>query len=465
MGLYGIEIDKTSEVAVRRQIYTAIRDQIIHGRLVEDEILPSTRELAKNLLVSRNTVSEAYDMLITEGYVISRQGAPTRIARGLQLEASSDDALSDNLPSFKITADFHTGRPDLKSFPRYLWQQLQHKASEQMPLELFGYCGPQGLPALRGEISDWLFRYRGLKPDPEDIFITSGATHALHLIAELLCNNEQGVIIEDPCHTSLIQTFVNKGCSIIPIPVDEFGMQTDYLDTSSDASAIYVTPSHQFPLGGILPATRRAALIYYARDKDIYIIEDDYDSEFRYCGEPVAPLVMMDPQRVIYVGTFSKTIFPALRIGYVILPRKLQKDWKELRTYSDVQNPSFEQVVLTEFLSSRKYDRHISKMRKIYGERRLVLLDAVKKEFGSNWRVYGDAAGLHLALEFPGLNFDESFKKSCLQNGIYITPLEMHCIIKGRHQDKLLMGYGHLEPKEIRKGVQILHNMILGEGL
>lgn len=459
--MWGIELNRESELPLKRQIYQAIRDRIMSGQLKSNEALPSTRELAKNLDVSRNTVCEAYEMLLAEGFVISRQGAPTRIAEDLCVEKLPDSAPQESMaPRHPLLADFRTGRPDLRHFPRFLWQQMLHKAGEEMPLEKYGYTGPQGLTELRDEIAAWLFRSRGLTVVPQDIFITAGATHALHLIAELLCGEGRKILIEDPCHSGMRQTFINKGCPIIPVPVDSQGLQTENLTDGQNAGAVYVTPSHQFPLGGILPASRRTALIRFAREHELYIIEDDYDSEFRYCGEPIAPLLAMDSRRVIYVGTFSKVMFPALRIGYAILPPSLHKRWRDLRTHTDVQNPPFEQAALAEFLRTRKLDRHIQKMRKVYGERRRVLLESLQDEFGSEWTAFGDTAGLHLAIDFPERYFDEAFRKSCLRNGIYITPLEYHCIQKGRHQSKLLIGYGHLEPEEVRSGIKLLHDFM-----
>jgi GntR family transcriptional regulator/MocR family aminotransferase len=290
-----------------------------------------------------------------------------------------------------------------------------------------------------------------------DIFITQGATHALHMIAELIGGRDREILIEDPCHTGMLRTFQNEGCRIVPIPADEQGMQTASLEHTC-AGAVYVTPSHQFPLGGILTAARRASLIRFARVSDAYIIEDDYDSEFRYCGEPIAPLYSMDSRRVIYVGTFSKSVYPALRIGYVILPRELQKQWISLRTHTDVQNPILEQAALAMFLRTRKLDRHIQRMRRLYGERRQVLLESMSHTFRREWRVYGDNAGLHLAVEFPDLNFDDVFRQSALEKGINITTVEYRCIEKGRHRSKLLIGYGHLEPEEIRIGIGLLHD-------
>lgn len=465
--MLGIELNRKSELQLWRQIYQALKELMLTGQLKAGEALPSTRELARELDISRNTVCEAYNLLIAEGFVISRQGAPTRVSDGLCLE-SVEPPLSPktkNNAVRSISVSFRTGRPDLRQFPRFLWQQLLHKASEELPLEAFGYSGPQGLPDLRGEIAAWLFRSRGLKVALDNIFITAGATHGLHLIADILCGNGKKILMEDPCHIGMLGTFINKGCPIVSIPVDVEGMQTDYLSYCGSTGAIYVTPSHQFPLGGILPASRRAMLIRFARENDLYIIEDDYDSEFRYSGEPIAPLYTMDPQRVIYVGTFSKAVFPALRIGYVILPYQLQDRWCDLRTHTDVQNPPFEQAALAEFLRTRKLDRHVQKMRKIYGQRRQVLLESLEEAFGSEWIAYGDSAGLHVAIDFPGMRFDEAFKNYCLQNGLYITPVESHCIKKGHHQSKLLIGYGHLEPDIIKKGVVLLSDIIKNKHL
>jgi len=457
--MLGIQLDKAGEMPLRRQIYQAMRDRMLSGLLKAGEPLPSTRELSADLQVARSTVCEAYEMLIAEGFAVSSQGAPTRVAEGLSLETVPGCPARRTTESRQsCKADFRTGSPDLRHFPRYLWQQTLNRALDEIKVEKYGYTGAQGLPELRYEIAAWLFRSRGLIVDAEDIFITQGATHALHLAADLICRDRPKILMEDPCHTGMLRTLMNKECKVVPVPVDEHGIRTEMPD--ADAGAVYVTPSHQFPLGGILPASRRAALIRYARDHDAYLIEDDYDSEFRYCGEPVTPLHALDPRRVIYVGTFSKSVYPALRIGYVILPQTLHKQWIRLRTHTDVQNPVIEQAALAVFLRTRKLDRHIKKMRRIYGERRRALLAELERTFGGGWRAYGDDAGLHLAVEFPNLCFDDAFRKSAAERGILITPVEYHCIDKGRHRDKLLIGYGHLDPDEIRSGIGLLYEHV-----
>ena len=466
--MWGIEITHESEITLSRQIYLGLCNSISNAKLASGEALPSTRELAKQLNVSRNTVSVAYDMLLAEGFVISHQGAPTRVAEGLQLSSTLETESSEvpvqintvqkeTVQQEIIKVDFKTGKPDVKHFPKELWCRLLYHASQNITLEQYNYSGPEGNPALRQEIAEWLFRSRGIMVKSEDIFITAGATQALHILAGLLSSEGREMLIEDPCHIGMLRALQGKGHPIRPVPVDEFGMQTDCLE-GGNAGAVYVTPSHQFPLGGILPAGRRTVLIKFARENDLYIIEDDYDSEFRYSGPPISPLYAMDPERVIYVGTFSKSVFPALRIGYVILPKRLQSQWKYSRIYTDVQNPLFEQVALAEFLRTRKLDRYVNQMRKHYNRQRQVLLEALQENFTEPWSVWGDAAGLHLAIRFPGYCFDSGFVAKSRSLGVRTTPVEHYSIVKGKHLDMLLIGYGHLNDEEIGIGIALLRD-------
>ena len=461
--MWGIQLNRQSEVSLARQIYQTLRQAMQAGRLRAGEALPSTRQLARELSISRNTAYEAYEMLTAEGYLVSSQGSATRVADGLLIGNASPavaPAAKKTPPAPVYVADFRTGLPDLQHFPKYRWLQLVRQASEELSGEYWSYTEPDGLPALKEQIAAWLLRSRGLAAEPDNIFITAGATHALHVLAELLTySGRPEFMVEDPCHTGMLQVLKQRHFQIRPVPVDGQGLQTDGL-TAGNTCAVYVTPSHQFPLGGILPAARRSALVNFARENGLYIIEDDYDSEFRYTGPPVAPLYTLSPGQVIYVGTFSKIMFPALRIGYVILPPQLHSRWRRLRLYTDVQNPPFEQAALAEFLQTRKLDRHIQSMRRLYSLRRQTLLAALAATFDDGWRPWGDAAGLHLAVEFTGKAFDADFIQRCCQNGIRVALVEEHCLIKGRHQDKLLLGYGHLEPQQITQGIQLLSGQL-----
>ncbi|HEX3030026.1 MAG TPA: PLP-dependent aminotransferase family protein, partial [Clostridia bacterium] len=445
--MFGIELQPNGEVPLFRQIYQTLRDNMIEGLIRPGEALPSTRQLAKHLGVSRNTVLVAYEMLSSEGFTETVKGSSTRVSSGIVLEKINKAAsIADNqyIKQLKYKADFRTGRPDLNSFPKKLWLRLQQQASQSMHDDLWDYSGPEGLLELREQISFWLFRSRGIAVNPQNIFITAGATQALHLLSGLFDNEKKDMITEDPCHTGMLRVLQRSGYTVHPMPVDENGLRTELLKPV-EACAIYVTPSHQFPLGGILPAARRTSLIRFARENNSYIIEDDYDSEFRYCGSPITPLYSMDPERVIYIGTFSKIMFPALRIGYIILPAHLHSKWRKIRTYSDVQNTPFEEAALAEFIRSGKLERYINKMRKVYSSRRQILLDSLNKSFGKTFRPWGDEAGLHIALQYHDVDFDSEFVRLEKEHSIYAVPVEHHCIMKGSHKDKLLLGYGHMD--------------------
>ena len=459
-------IDRCLAEPICRQIYKQLKEQILSGELAQGEALISTRQLASDLGVSRSTVVEAYDMLLAEGFLESRQGSQTVVANGVALIATQEKAvLQEKKPRRQINADFTTGRPDLKQFPHAQWIRLLHQAAQNLQPGDYGYTGPKGYMPLRTEIAAWLSRGRGIAVDAEDVFITAGATHALRILADLLCANHGRVIMEDPCHKGLYDTLTACNCEIVPIPADDHGIRADLMTGQERAQMVYITPSHQFPLGGILPASRRASLLRYAREQEIYLVEDDYDSEFRFSGSPISPLYALDPQRVIYIGTFSKTVFPALRIGFVLLPKELQKRWCYLRTHHDVQNPMFEQAALAEFLRTRALDRHIRTMRNRYARRRKALVDALREAFGERCEICGDAAGLHLAVRITGRRFDDDFQSLCLSCGVIVSTMESHCIAKGEHLDQLLLGYGHLEPEEIEKGVRLLAECVHTYGI
>ena len=459
--MFGIILDKAAQQPLKRQLYEALRQCILAGQLCGGEALPSTRAMAAALALSRSTVNEAYEMLLAEGYLVSKMGAPTRVEQGLALSAQgTPPALSTPVAKVPIRISFQTGRPELRAFPRRQWQAMLAHAAETLPQEALGYGDPQGMAALRQEIAAWLMRSRGLAVSPADIYITAGTTHALHLLSLLLCENGRRLAVEDPCNSAMLASFLQGGAGIVPVSVDAHGLQTELLPPPEGIAAVYVTPSHQFPLGGILPASRRAALVRYAREGDCYLVEDDYDSEFRYVGEPIAPLWCMAPQRVVYVGTFSKTLFPALRIGFAVLPPALRARWLSLRTHTDVQNPPFSQAALALFLQTRKADRHVQSMRRLYGRRRAALVAALAATFGQRAVPYGDAAGLHIAVTFAQCKLDEDFLALCKQRGLYVSTVEAHCLQKERYADMLLLGYGHLDEAEIQAGVRLLADIL-----
>lgn len=458
--MWGIELHYNDDISLARQIFLSLKQRILDGQLSQGEALPSTRELARGLSVSRNTVCEAYDMLSTEGYIVSRQGAPTRVAEGLHLATDKPPpTLEREQEQAPILWDFKTGQPDLSLFPRHLWGQLIHEAANTMDSSHLEYSGPKGYEPLCEEIAHWLLRGRSMDVKAEDVFITSGATEALHLLVEILHKDEHAFILENPSHQGIQTIISDRGYTVDWLPVDHQGADTSSLKNKA-ISAVYVTPSHQFPLGCVLPAGRRATLIRLAMKNDFYIIEDDYDSEFRYSGPPVSPIYSMNPSHVVYVGTFSKALFPALRIGFVILPKQLQRKWRHYRNYMDVQNPILEQIALAKFLQTRKMDKHVKRMSKIYGEKRNVLLKTIYETFGDSVEPWGDASGLHMALRFPGMEFGEAIMNKLKDARIRISSVTRYCPMKDGHKDKLLLGYGHLSSDQIQEGIKVLHEII-----
>lgn len=461
--MWEVALHENSEIGLARQIFLSLKEHILTGQITQGEALPSTRELAKHLGVSRNTVCDAYDMLWTEGFIVSRQGALSRVADGLQIQTvlKREKVQKTDRNQPVIIWDFKTGQPDLSLFPWQVWNEIICDAAGSLSARQLEYSGPKGYEPLCEEIALWLLRSRSMEVDPEDVFITSGATQALYLLVAILHKEDCVFALENPSHPGIRTIISDKGYPIHWMPIDSQGADITSLK-DKNISAVYVTPSHQFPLGGILPATRRAALIRLAMEKDFYVIEDDYDSEFRYCGSPVSPIYSMDSSHVVYVGTFSKTVFPALRLGFAVLPKPLQAKWRHYRNYMDVQNPILEQAALAGFLRKRKMDKHVQRMRRVYSEKRNTLLKSLETIFGDSVCHWGDASGLHVTLQFPDFEFGGNFTLSCKNAGIRVTPLTPYCISRNDHKDMLLVGYGHLSSEQIQGGIKALHHLIMG---
>ncbi|HPJ01488.1 MAG TPA: PLP-dependent aminotransferase family protein [Candidatus Limiplasma sp.] len=459
--MWDIQLNRSGEASLQYQLFRILKDGILSGKLAAGEALPSTRELAKELGVSRNTVCAAYDMLWTEGYILNRPGAPSRVAEGLSLRLPEkpDTPRKADKQVMNIRWDFATGKPDLTAFPWKQWNEGLKQAAESLTETQFAYTGPKGYAPLCEALAGWLKRARNLDVHARDIFITSGSTQALYLLTEILHQNGRGFGLENPSHPGVRTMIRDKGYPLCWMPADEHGADIAALQGQA-LSAVYVTPSHQYPLGGILPADRRAALIRLAEDRDFYIIEDDYDSEFRYTGTPISPIRAMSASRIVYVGTFSKTLFPALRIGFVVLPEALQQQWKHSRNYMDVQNPVLEQAALAWFLQTRRMDKHIRRMKRLYGQKRQTLLLSLHSTFGDTAIPQGDASGLHIALRFPDYMFGEAFAKQCEKTGIRILPVSKYAESASAYHDTLLLGYGHLTMEQIEQGVKALFDAV-----
>lgn len=456
-----IPVDRSLELPLIKQIYTQIRERILSGQLPAGERLPSTRALAAELKVSRNVILEAYDQLLAEGFLVSRQGAGTFIATGaaLSVHRESSPPPTDGDPTAPPHADcisFRSGIPALDAFPRRIWAKLSHQVWHEADAHAFGYGHPEGQPKLREVLAKYLFKTRGVSCRPDQIVITSGATQAMTIVSKLLLASGGTAVMEDPITQDIQTIFKASGASLYPVEVDTEGMQTDKLPQHLSPKLVFVTPSHQFPLGGTLPIQRRIELIRYAEHTGCILVEDDYDSEFRHDGPPVSSLQGLAPERTIYIGSFSKILLPALRIGYVVLPSHLIRRFRELKWFSDLHNASLDQLILAQFIEDGHLERHISRMKKMYRKRRDQLIHCLTETFGDAIEIKGESTGLHFVAKFQYVRFTEDQLDQLRTSGIEIYSAEDHAIEKGKYLDHLIFGYGHLQEEEIEEGVKRL---------
>lgn len=462
-----IPIDRSLDMPLIGQVYGQIRDRILKGELPSGEKLPSTRELSGELKVSRNVVLEAYDQLLAEGFLISRRGAGTFVAEGACLEQRRrvTEAMApsayDNLLRDEGLVNFRSGIPALDRFPRRIWAQLSSAVWNEASSAVLGYDTPEGRPELRHVLAQYLLKSRGVYCHPDQLVITSGATQALSLVSKLLLSPGDEVIMEDPITCDIQAMFQAQGATIRFVPVDEHGMQTALLPQESSPKFVFVTPSHQYPLGGALPIQRRIQLIQYARTHDCYLVEDDYDSEFRYEGPPVSSLQGLEPDRVLYIGSFSKILSPALRMGYLILPMPLVESCRRLKWYADLHKPSMDQLILARFMEGGYLERHIAKMKKLYKSRRDCLIDCLRSAFPGQVNIIGDSTGLHLVAEFPGRRFDEEAVRRIKRMGVKVYLVEEHANDKEAQRSRLILGYGHLPKEDIQEGIARLNRALL----
>jgi GntR family transcriptional regulator/MocR family aminotransferase len=405
-------------------------------------------------------VLEAYDQLLAEGYVESRAGSGTYVTDGIHFEKGQSEP--DVSPALSVASshtedkhiDFRSGLPALDLFPRKQWSQLaQHVYATAEPAT-FGYDNPEGRPELRTALARYLQRTRGVSCQPAHILILSGASQAFSLLNRLLLSPNDAMVIEDPVNYEVQLILSSSGAQLFPVSVDEHGMQTDLLPLTKRPRCIFVTPSHQFPQGGILPIQRRLQLLQFARTVDCYLVEDDYDSEFRYVGSPISSLQGLCPERVLYIGTFSKILSPALRLGYLVLPTELVERARSIKRLLDLHSPSLEQLILAQFIESGYLERHIVRMKRVYQKRRNVLITQLRQHFSDQVEIVGDATGLHLVARFPQVTFTPEIIAAIERAGVRVYPVERHAIVKDRHLHDIILGYGHLSPAQIEQGIE-----------
>lgn len=426
--------------------------------------------------VARNTVLEAYEQLFAEGYLHARHGSGTTVAQGIsplrrEAEPEKKSALCvQGRPCGHVEGgvDFRSGIPALEAFPQKEWGRCYHRACESLPASALRYCGPGGVWELREAIAAYLFRMRGIRVPPRRVMVTSGATQGLSLVSRLLYRKDATVLVEDPMHMGLVEVVARAGYAVQGIRADEHGMETSVLQTfgreeMSHISFIYVTPSHQYPLGGILPIQRRQALIRFAQENACLIVEDDYDSEFRYEGAPVSSLHELAPETVVYLGSFSKILAPALRLGFAIVPDSMVEAWNSEKMYTDVHTDALSQYALAGFINTGGLERHIWKMKKLYKRKRKHVLQCLEESFGARSTVRGQAAGLHLVAGFSGVAFSKELMAVLHARGVKAVPVERYSLCGDeRHAHEIILGYSHLTEEEITKGIGILRDTLVG---
>lgn len=465
-----------------RAIYEALKTQIEDGVYELGARLPSTRMLALELGASRTTVSSAYEQLAAEGYIDTSQGRHARVSIPIAPKVSSSgrrasrpkpgrlSRLAGLINSFhgvagaagRLEVDFRYGDVAASDFPELAWRRALKAASRPRHGSL-RYGDPKGTTELRTALQAYLWRGRGLRCEAEQIVVVNGSQQGLDLCARLLLDPGDRFVIEDPSYISARQIFQTVGATPVEVPVDHEGMKTARLDEIRKARLCYVTPSHQFPLGGVLTAPRRQQLLAWAERTGCYVVEDDYDGEYRYDIRPVPPLQALDlGANVIYLGTVSKTLSPQLRLGYLVVPSELVDAFSGAKRLTDRHAPALEQLALAELIETGAYERHVRRARRRNAERRATLLQALSTTFGSAVTVEGSDAGLHMVAWFNGVSSDQEARLAEMAHkagaGIYpISPLFSNAKqSRQRRPAGFVLGYAALDERTIRRGVALL---------
>ena len=481
-----VTLDRRLAKPLHRQLYDGLRDAILEGRLRPGQRLPATRTLARDLRVSRLPVVAAFEQLVDEGYVASRVGAGTFVSsafpghRGPRTGAATGpDALASTTsrthrrrvprsplgtldePWLERWGPFRVGQPTVDAVAARAWGRLVAWHARRMPERLHAYGDPMGYRPLREALAHYLGTARSVRCDAEQIMITSGSQQGLTVTAHALLEPGDEVWCEEPGYRGARDALLLRGARPVPVPVADDGLDvTAGIARHPQARAAYVTPSHQYPLGVVMSAPCRLRLLDWARRRGAWVIEDDYDSEYRYDAQPIAALQALDAdQRVVYVGTLSKVLFPALRLGYLVIPRDLVARFRRVRDAVDIFPPPLHQAALHDFIRNGHLTRHIRRMTAVYAERRRALVEAIRRELGESVRIVGDRAGLHLTLMLPPGADDRDVAVRAAGRGVSVTPLSS-CYAGRRRQPGLVLGYAAAPREEIAAAVRELGSVI-----
>jgi GntR family transcriptional regulator/MocR family aminotransferase len=444
-----LRLDRRSGPPLASQLEAQLREAVRAGRLAPGTPLPSTRALARELGVSRGIAVEAYSQLAAEGYLVARQGAPTRVRAASAVVAAETPIAEQRAPRF----DFRPGGPDPSLFPRERWLASLRRGLRAAPHARLDYGDPRGAPELRVALASYLARVRGVVATPQAVVVTSGLAQGLALTGRALVGlGARRLGIEDPSSRRGRDHLAATGIETVPLPVDDEGVVCDGL-AEARLDALVLTPAHHFPTGVVLGPERRAAVLDWVATTGGTLLEDDYDAEYRYDRQPIGAMQGLAPDGVIYSGSVSKTLAPALRLGWLVAPERLTEPLAAAKELDDLGTPVVEQLALADFLERGELDRHLRRTRQIYRRRRDALVAALARHMPQA-RPAGIAAGLHLVAYLPDRSDEPAVLEAARARGVGLAGLTEHRLLPGR--PALVLGYGRIAEPSIERGVREL---------
>lgn len=458
-----VPFDSQSDSPLYEQIYQYVKNEIRGKRLGAGSRLPSTRVLAQNLKVSRSTTQMAYDQLVSEGYIEALPYRGYYVSKIDELvevrhKSAGSFVLEKNQEEHRFEVDFSPRGIDLESFPFNTWRKLSRNTLVDDNKEMFSAGNPQGELSLRIAVGEYLHSARGVDCSPDQILIGAGSEYLLMLLAQIL-GTVMGIAMENPTYKQAYRVLKGEGYHVVPVGMDRHGMDVERLQASG-AMIAYVMPSHQYPTGIVMPVKRRQELLAWAYSgQGRYLIEDDYDSEFRYKGKPIPALQGMDRGgRVIYMGTFSKSIAPAIRVGFMVLPEHLMEVYREKAGFYASTVSRIDQNILYQFITQGHYERHLNRMRAVYKAKHDVLLNGLRK-LEDRFVIRGEYAGLHVLLTCRWGGSEERLTEQAAASGVKVYGMSDCFIHPGQniYPSTVMLGYAKLSEAEIEKGTRLLN--------
>lgn len=449
-------------------LYQYIKEQIMSDNIKAEEKLPSIRHLSKYLNISKNTVVAAYEQLMAEGYVESRGQSgifvgniQNIIVKKDNINTETESLFASNNDKMKIKFDLRNAQIDVDSFPYTIWRKVLNQCINPDMHELLNYGEHPGEKDLRIQISRYLFLSRGVKCKPEQILIGAGTQQSLSMLSLILRSIGKEIAFEEPGYVGARQVFINNNYDIVPIELEADGINLKELNNCS-AKIVYITPSHQFPCGMVMPISKRLMLLQWASEKNGFIIEDDYDGEFRYQGKPIPALQGLDSNgSVIYLGTFSKSLIPAIRISYMVLPEKLLNIYKKQYIIYEQPVSRIDQKALQLFMEQGYWDRHVKRMRNIYKKKHDLLINSINSILGDKVEIIGKDAGLHILLKVNSVKSEEELIKAAYRKGVAVSPTSLYWINKeGIKETLIFIGFGGISMQNIWKSIEIFKEAI-----